>query len=349
MKCGILNIFGRKNKNERGNFVNRIIALFFTVLMVTFSVAGCGQKKASNADKSSVIRLGGLKGPTSMGMVKLLDDAENKQTANEYEFTMAGSADELTPKLLKGELDVLAVPANLASVLYNNSGGAVQVMAVNTLGVVYIAEKGGDTIKSIADLKGEKILASGKGSTPEYALSYLLEENGIDAEKDVEIEWKNEPSEIVAQMASMEHAVAMLPQPFATVASNQFEDLKISVDLTEEWDSLDNGSRFITAVLVVRKDFAEKNEGAVKKFLDEYKKSTDYVNENTTDAAKLVEKYDIVKADVAEKAIPYCNIVCITGGEMKTSLGGYLETLYNQNEKSVGGKLPDDKFYYIYE
>lgn len=327
--------------------MKKIALLMLAVFVFTFAFAGCGKKEKENTEKK--IRLGGLKGPTSIGMVKLLDDAENKLTENEYEFTMAGSADELTPKLLKGELDVLAVPANLASVLYNNSNGAVQVMAVNTLGVIYIAEKDGNEINSIADLKGQKILASGKGSTPEYALDYLLEENGIDSEKDVEIEWKSEPSEIVAQMASMDHAVAMLPQPFATVASNQFDDLKIAVDLTEEWDSLDNGSRCITAVLAVRKEFAEKNKDTVKKFLEEYEKSTDYVNENLTEAAKLVEKYDIVKAAVAEKAIPYCNIVCIKGGEMKSALSGYLEILYNLNSKAIGGKLPDDKFYCIYE
>ena len=331
--------------------MKRMAALFLTMLTAVFVLAGCGQNTNGGAEngETALVRLGGLKGPTSIGMVKLLDDAEQKLTKNEYAFTMAGSADELTPKLLKGELDILALPANLASVLYHNSDGAVQVIAVNTLGVLDIVEKGGDTVESVADLKGQTISASGKGSTPEYALTYLLKENGIDAEKDVTIEWKNEPSEIVAQMAATEHAVAMLPQPFATVAQNQFDDLHMALDMTEEWDSLQNGSRLITAVLAVRTEFAENNAEAVKQCLEEYKQSTDYVNSNLTEAAKLVEKYDIVKAAVAEQAIPFCNIVCMTGEEMQTALGGYLEILAELDSKSVGGSVPDEQFYRIYE
>ncbi len=330
--------------------MKKIIALILTAFVMSAIFAGCAQKKAESADESSdTVRLGGLKGATSIGMVKLLDDAENKLTSNNYEFTMAASADELTPKLLKGELDIIAVPANLGSVLYNNSNGAVQTLAVNTLGVVYIAEKGGDSVKTISDLKGQTVYASGKGSTPEYTLKYLLEENGLDAEKDVTVEWKNEPTEVVAQISAMDHAIALIPQPFATVAQNQLDDLHIALDLTNEWDSLDNGSQCITASLIVRTDFAKENPDMVKKFLEEYRKSTNYVNENVSDAAQLVEKYDIIKAAVAEKAIPFCNIVCITGNEMKTSLSGYLEILFEQNAAAVGGKLPNDDFYLIYE
>ncbi|MCQ2469036.1 MAG: ABC transporter substrate-binding protein [Ruminococcus sp.] len=330
--------------------MKKIFTLLVTALMLTALFAGCSQKKnESSVSSVDMIRLGGLKGPTSMGMVKLLDDAEKNATENKYEFTMAASADELTPKLLKGELDIIAVPANLGSVLYNNSQGAVKTIAVNTLGVVYILEKGGDSIKSLSDLKGKTIYASGKGSTPEYTLKYLLQESGLDAENDVTIEWKNEPTEVVAQMSSMDNAVALMPQPFATVAQTQLDDLRIAVDLTKEWDCLDNGSKCITASLIVRSDFASKNPETVKTFLEEYENSTEFVNVNVTEGANLVEKYDIIKAPIAEKAIPYCNIVCITGNKMKTSLSGYLEILYNLNPAAVGGKLPDDSFYQIYE
>lgn len=298
------------------------------------------------AEEPTTIRLGGLKGPTSIGMVKLLSDAEQGLTQNTYEFTMAGAADELTPKLLQGELDILAVPANLGSILYNNSEGKVQMLAINTLGVIYIVEKGGATITSIEDLKGKTIYATGKGSTPEYALSYLLSQHGMDIEKDVTVDFKSEPTEVVAAMANDETAVAMLPQPFVTVAQTQIENLSIVLDLTEEWEKLDNGSMFITAGLIVRKEFAEKYPQQLAAFLEEYEASTAYANENVADAAQLVEKYDIVKAAIAEKAIPYCNIVCITGEEMQTAASGYLGTLMDQNPQAVGGKLPGDDFYY---
>ena len=245
--------------------MKKILALLLALTLTAALCAGCGSTSeettttddtAATQEEDVTIRLGGLKGPTSMGMVKLLADNDAGTTTNSYEFTMAGSADELTPKLLQGELDILAVPVNLGSVLYNNSEGSVQLLAVNTLGVIYLVEKGGQTVTDWASLKGQTIYATGKGSTPEYALNYLLEKNGLDPAADVTIEWKSEPAEIVAQMAAQDHVIALMPQPFVTVAQSKFSDLAVALDLTEEWDKLDNGSQLITAGLVVRKEFA---------------------------------------------------------------------------------------------
>ncbi len=304
-------------------------------------------EEAGSSAEVVKIRLGGLKGPTSMGMVKLLDDAEQGKAKSQIEFTMAISGDELAPKLLKGELDVAAVPANLASVLYHNSEGAVQFAAVNTLGVLYIAETGGEEVQSVADLKGQTIYATGKGTTPEYALRYLLSENGVDPDGDVTIEWMSEPTETVAKMAQADHAVAMLPQPFVTVAGGQLENFRVALDLTEEWDKLENGSRLITAGLVVRREFAENHPEELRTFLEEYEASTAYLNENLSEGAALVEKYDIVKAAVAEKAIPGCNVTYLAGEEMKAAVEGYLKVLFDANPKAVGGSLPDDGFYLV--
>ena len=292
-----------------------------------------------------------LKGPTAMGMVQLMDSAEaGSVNGNSYTFTIAASADEVTPKLVQGEADIAAVPANLASVLYNNTEGQVQVLAINTLGVLYIVENG-DSVQSVSDLAGKTIYASGKGSTPEYALNYILSENGIDPETDVTIEWKSEHSECVAALASDENGIAMLPQPFVTTAQTQNENLRVALDLTEEWDALqadaEAPSALLTGVVVVRTAFAEEHPEAVNAFLDSYKESVDYVNANVTDAAALIEKYDIVTAAVAEKALPYCNITFIEGTEMQEKLSGYLNVLYEQNPTSVGGALPADDFYYI--
>jgi NitT/TauT family transport system substrate-binding protein len=291
------------------------------------------------------MRIAGLKGPTSMGMVKLMQDAEDGTAKNNYTFTIAGSADEITPKLTQGELDIAAVPANLAAVLYNNTKGAVQLLAVNTLGVIYIVEKG-DSVQSLADLKGKTIYATGKGSTPEYALKYILSENGIDPDKDVTIEWKTEPTEVVQTLAQADGAIAMLPQPYVTVAQGQVEGLRVAVDLNQAWSDLDNGSLFLTGVLVVRTEFAKEHPEQIDAFLKEYEASTQWVNANVADAAQLVEKYDIVKAAVAEKAIPACNITYLAGQQMKDATTGYLQVLFDQNPKSVGGQLPDDGFYY---
>ena len=323
--------------------MKKLVSLLLAFTMMLGTLAGCG----GPAEEPTSIRLGGLKGPTSMGMVKLLEDVEAGEAESDIEFTMAASPDELVPKFMKGDLDILAVPANLGSVLYNNSDGAVQFLAINTLGVIYAVEKGGDEIHSMADLKGKTVYTTGKGSTPEYAFKYLLEQNGLDPEKDVTIEWKSEPTEVVAAMAAEDHAIALLPQPFVTVAQGKLPDLHVALDLTEEWEKLDNGSQLITAGLVVKKDFAETYPEQLAAFLGEYQASTEYINENVKEGAQLVEKYDIVKAPIAEKAIPKCNVTYIAGEEMKTAMEGYLQVLFDQNPKSVGGELPGEDFYYI--
>lgn len=287
-----------------------------------------------------------LKGPTAMGMVKLMDDQEANDELN---FTIAAAADEITPKLIQGEFDIAAVPANLASVLYNNTEGKVQVLAVNTLGVLYIVESG-DTVHSVEDLRGKTIYCSGKGSTPEYALSYMLSQNGIDPETDVTIEWKSEHSECVAALAAEENAIAMLPQPFVTTAQTKNENIRVALDLTEEWEKVsstsENSATLITGVVVARKEFVEANPEVVNAFLAAYKESVDYVTSDIDGAAALVGKYDIVPEAVAKKALPECNITFIAGEEMKTALSSYLQTLFDQNPKAIGGTMPGDDFYY---
>ncbi len=295
------------------------------------------------------VRVTALKGPTAMGMVKLMDNsAEATVNGNNYDFTITAAIDEVTPKLLQGETDIAAIPTNLASVLYNNTDGQVQVLAINTLGVLYIVGSD-DTIQSAEDLKGRTIYASGKGAVPEYALNYILSANNID---DVTIEWKSEHSECVAALAASSNSndVAMLPQPFVTTAQVKNENIKIVLDLTEEWDKLQEGadtqSTLITGVVVARTDFVKENPEAIKAFMDSYKESVDYVNTNISDAATLIEKFDIIPAAIAEKALPYCNIVFIEGTEMKDKLSGYINVLLEQNPKSVGGEIPADDFYY---
>ena len=290
-----------------------------------------------------------LKGPTAMGMVKMMsDDAASDSPL--YDFSIYASADEITPKLVQGQLDIAAVPANLASVLYNNTEGQVQVLAINTLGVLYIVEDG-DTVQSVEDLKGKTIFASGKGSTPEYALNYMLTQNGIDPETDVTIEWKSEHSECVASLAATENAIAMLPQPFVTTAQTQNENLRVALDMTEEWEKLaaesGDDATLITGVVVGRKEFVEENPQLVNAFLAEYEQSVSYTQEDVEGAANLIGEYDIVPAAVAQKALPECNITFIQGEDMKAKLSAYLQTLLDQNPKSIGGELPGDDFYYV--
>ena len=289
------------------------------------------------------VRTAALKGPTAMGLVHLMSTPGAEQ---DYDFTLAGSADEVTPALIKGDLDVACVPANLASVLYNKTEGGIVCLAVNTLGVLYIVEKG-DTVQTVEDLRGRTIVSAGKGATPEYGLRYLLAQNGIDPDQDVTIDWKSEHAVCVAAMAAGTADIAMLPQPFVTAAQGKIEDLRTALDLTAEWDALDNGSAMITGVAVARRDFVEQNPELVDMFLKEYAVSVDWVNENTAKAAELVTANGIIEsAAIAEKALPHCNIVCLTGQEMFEKLSGYLQVLAAAAPESVGGALPRDGFFY---
>ena len=291
-----------------------------------------------------------LKGPTAMGMVEFMKETDGGTVAdNNYHFTITAATDEVSAALAQGTTDIAAVPANLASVLYNNTEGGVQVLAINTLGVLYIVESG-DTVHSVEDLRGKTIYASGKGNTPEAALNYVLTQNGIDPSADVTIEWKSEQAECLSALMAEENAIAMLPQPFVTTAQAKSESLRVALDLTEEWDALqadsETPSTLVTGVVVARTTFVEEHPEVVSAFLDHYQESVDYVNSNVEEAAQLVGQYEIVTAEVAQKALPECNIVFIEGDEMKEKLSGYLSVLFEQNPQSVGGALPDDAFYF---
>ena len=285
-----------------------------------------------------------LKGPTAMGLIKLLDDSRT-DSGSSYDVSVLAAPDEIKSHLIQGSVDIACIPANLAATLYNKTEGALEVLAVNTLGVIYIVENGTEQIKSVADLKGKTIYASGQGSTPEYALNYLLSQNGVS--DDVTVEWKAEHAECLTAIAGQEGGIAMLPQPFVTTAQIKNDKIKVSLDLTAEWDKLNNGSTMITGVVVARKEFADKNKSVIDDFLKKYESSVNFVHSDNDGAAALIGKYDIIPENVAKKALPACNIVFIPGAEMKEKLSGYLKVLFDSDPKSVGGKLPADDFYYI--
>ena len=304
------------------------------------------EETMAESQSGTVIRVGSLSGPTSMGLVSLMEKNEKGEAANTYEFTMAAAADEINASFLRGDLDIVLIPANVASVLYNRTEGEVVVLDINTLGVLYLLESG-DSIQSAADLKGRTIYLPGRGTTPDYALQYVLAQNGLTTD-DVDLQYKAEAAEVISALAEEPEAVGLLPQPAVTTALMQNENLRIALDLTEEWDKVSEDSSLVTGVTVVNRTFLEENEAAVQAFIEEHRESAAYTNENVEAAAEMVAELGIVpKAAIAAQAIPYCNITCLTGQEMQTALSGYLQVLYGQNAESVGGALPGDDFYYM--
>ena len=305
-------------------------------------------EEAKELSTTDALRIAGLKGPTTMGLVNLLSMEEDGTAAMDYDLQLYGAADEIVPLLMKGELDMAAIPANLAATLYQKTNGGIQAVAVNTLGVLYVVEQG-DTVQSMADLKGRTILSTGKGTTPEYVLRYLLNANGIDPDKDVTIEYYSEATEVTAQMANTDNAIAVLPQPYVTAAGLQDDTLRVALNLTEEWDKVAD-TQLITGVTVVRKEYAEAHPDVVAAFLADYAKSVDAANTDLDGTAALCEEQGVVaKAAIAKKALPNCNIVCLTGDELKADASAYLQVLYDAGPAAVGGALPGDDFYWTAE
>ena len=319
-------------------------AVMISIVLCIVMLVGCG---ADGNTEPQNMRIGSLKGPTSMGLVYLMDRAQNNETANNYEFTMAAAADELLPAMISGDLDIILVPANVASVLYNKTNGGVSVIDVNTLGVLYMVS-GDDTIRNMKDLESRTVYLTGKGTTPDYVMQYLLKENGLTT-ADVFLEYKSEATEVAAVLLEKPDAIGVLPQPFMTAACAQNENLSVVLDLTKEWAAVqgEGGSSLVTGVTVVRNDFLKEHKEAVDRFLEEHAVSADYANEHVEEAAELVAAAGIIeKATIAAKAMPGCNITYIDGDDMKTALSGYLEVLFTQDASSVGGSLPGDDFYY---
>jgi len=333
---------GMKMKKTKKNHLKKAAALAMGLLMLIGTLSGCGDREAAT------IRVGSLKGPTSLGLLNLMDKSSRGETVDNYEFQMAVGADELLPLMVKGELDIALVPANVAAALYQKTDGGVEVIDINTLGVLYMVT-GTAEVSSIADLKGKTVYLTGKGTTPEASLRYLLDADGL-KEEDVALEFKSEAAEVAAVLAENPDAVGLLPQPFVTVACMQNESLKIVLDMNEEWMRVqsDTGNGMVTGVTVARKEFLNENPEAVAAFLEEHAASVEAINADPEAGAALaVEAGIVAKEPVAQKAIPQCNIVCITGDEMKEALSGYLNVLNDFNAELVGGAVPGDDFYYL--
>ena len=316
--------------------MKKILSILIALCVIVFGVQMVTAQEAGEK-----ISVASLKGPTSMGLVKLIED---DKATGAYNFTVAGTADEIVPLIAKGEVDIVLIPCNLSSVLWNKTKGGVEIAAVNTLGVLYVVESG-DTVASVADLKGKTVYSTGKGTTPEYALNHVLMLNGIDPAADLNIEYKSEATEVAAALSAGQATIAMLPQPYVTAVMAQNPSLRVALSLTDEWAKAEGESQLVTGVVAVRKAFADENPEALKAFMDAYAASTAYVNENPEEAGVWIEELGIAKASVAAKAIPACNIVCITGDEMKAAVSGYLKALYEADPASVGGALPDDSYY----
>ena len=359
---------------------NRAVTLFLTGVLALSLLTGCGTSESSSASpeageepaveaeesddeaeepdaeaeepdaeaeesgQSVRLNVGSLKGPTTMGLVNLMKASETGEAAGSYSFTMETQPDVLMASLVNGDLDIALIPANMAAVAYKKTEGGIGVLDINTLGVLY-AVTADETVTGVKDLAGRTVLMTGQGATPEYALNYLLARNGV---TDCALDFRSEATEIAAVLSEDPMQVAILPEPFVTVAEAQNDRLRTAFSLTDEWDLVSDGSKFLTGVTVVRREVLDSEPEAVKLFVEEQKASAAKALEDLEGTAQLIAEYGIIeKAPVAQKALPGCQIVCLTGEEMKTALEGYLTVLFDSAPEAVGGALPADDFYIV--
>lgn len=331
--------------------MKKLLAILLALTLL-FALAGCGNSDTvstapenSNETYTAVdMSVACMTGPTGIGMAKLMADSDANATENNYTFTVASAATDITGKFLNGEINIASVPTNVAATLYNKTEGKVRMLAVNTYGVLSILEKG-NTIKSVADLKGKTIYSTGQGQNPEFILKYILTENGINPETDVTINFVSS-EDLVAKLISGEAEVALAPEPAATTVMVKNQELNRVLSINDEWSKVSD-SKLMMGCIIALDSYVTTNEKAVEKFLEEYEKSVKFATENIDETATHCAAYNITASDViAKKAIPTCNLCYVTGSDMKNNVNAYYNVLFNADATSVGGKLPADDLFY---
>lgn len=286
-----------------------------------------------------------LNGTTGFGMANLMDAAAKGEAAQAYNFSVETDASNIVAALANGSVDIAALPTNAAATVYNKTQGKVQVLALNTLGVLYLVTDGSVTVESVADLAGQTVYAPAQN--PSFIFQHIVDANGVE---NVTIDnTYAQPADLNTAVASGQVSIAVLPEPMVTVAKSKNPDLVVALDLTAEWDKVSQPGSLVQGCVVVRKDFAEQNPAVINTFLDEYCVSIEALTKDVEGTAAKIEAQGIfTKAAVAAKAIPNCNVCFITGVEMQEALSQFLTIMHGVAPASVGGSIPADDFYCIF-
>lgn len=336
------------------NRIRNLPALVLALVMI-FALAACGQKQESEptptpapeADASLPVNVMVLNGTTGFGMAGLISDSEAGNAALNYTFSVETDASNITAALVNGTADIGALPTNAAATLYNKTGGKVQVLALNTLGVLYLVTDGSEEITSFEDLRGKTVYAPAQN--PTFIFQALCEKNGLAVGEDITIDnTYAQPADLNTAVSSGEVSLAVLPEPMVTVARSANDQLTVALDLTAEWDKVMPAGSLVQGCVVVRTEFAEEHPAEVAKFLEEYEASIELLTSDTAAAAQKIEETGVfAKAAVAQKAIPNCNVCFVTGAEMQSALGEFLNVMFEVAPDSIGGAVPADDFYCI--
>lgn len=336
------------------NSIRTLTALLLALVMI-FALAACGEKQASEptpspapeADASLPVNVMVLNGTTGFGMAGLISESEAGNAALNYTFSVETDASNITAALVNGTADIGALPTNAAAALYNKTGGKVQILALNTLGVLYLVTDGSEEITSLEDLRGKTVYAPAQN--PTFIFQALCEKNGLAVGTDITIDnTYAQPADLNTAVSAGEVSIAVLPEPMVTVARSANDQLVVALDLTEEWDKVMEPGSLVQGCVVVRTEFAAEHPAEVARFLEEYQASVDLLTTDVASAAQKIEETAVfAKAAVAQKAIPNCNVCFITGEEMQSAMAEFLNIMAEVAPDSIGGAVPADDFYCI--
>ena len=331
--------------------MRKLICMLLTLALLV-SLCACGKKneikvETVQGEPDVTVRVMALNGPTGFGMAGLMHDSANGSARQTYEFSVETDASNITAALISGSVDIAALPTNAAAVVYNKTGGAVQALALNTRGVLYLVSDGNRKIVDFTSLTGETIYAPAQN--PSFIVEALCRAYGLTPDQDVYIDNTfAQPADLRTALAAGQIHLAVLPEPMVTTALSENESLRVEMDLTEQWDQVQPQGSLVQGCVAVRKDFAEKHPAQVQTFLEEYKASIALCSDDTATAAAYIAEAGILpKAELAQAAIPNCNLCFVTGADMKTQLSKYLEIIGQVNAQSIGGQMPGDDFYYL--
>ncbi|MFP4526531.1 MAG: ABC transporter substrate-binding protein [Bacteroidales bacterium] len=313
-----------------------------TAIFIIITTISCSS--TSNNEDSENIKIATLRGPSAMSMIKMienLDALEDKKT----EFIVKNEPVQIRPLILQDKVDFAVVPSNMAAILYNKHK-SYSLAAIPVWGTLYLF--GADTsIHNWSDLKDKKVNLMAKGMTPDVMFRYLLSENGLNPEKDVNLDYSFPTHiELANAIASGKAELGVISEPMVSMVKNRNNQIRSILSLNDEWKKV-TGIEIPQTALLVKSDFSKQNQEWINIFLEEYRESIEWVNNNPEKAAKLIVKNNILEdIQTAEEAIPGCNMKFKFAEESKKTIIQYLEIFYNMNPDIVGGKIPDDEFFY---
>ena len=322
------------------------LLLVFLQLSMSICCTSCSNEPPMKAeDSAKYINLVSLCGPSSLALLRLIKDSEEKISTNFYNVSIIEDEFEFTAKILNDDVDIAIVPVTTAAKLYNKNSSNMSIVAITSFSSLYILSSD-PNINSIEDLKGHLVSISEKNGLFESILHYILKENNI-SKDDIKENFINKDRDFVKLLVSENIKLGLISQPFASQVLNKNRNVKVIVDCSKELKKINKYKDFPMECVIVKNKFIKNNNKEFKIFIDEYKKSLAYTTSNAEEVSLLADNYGIMQKEILKDVINKCHLVYLDGKEMKDRLEKFYNLLFSLNKSAIGSILPNEKFYYI--